>query len=335
MKVFICAKPNFGNDTYRNVIGKAKFHLNKFIDMYKNKYDICFVKDYDLHIEGIPLISKDEVLNTKERAAIIWSEQSLIFDVPKNIYGIVLSYYSYGTSDTKYINVVDSNLRKHNIDAHVLNVESEEFLYPYFHARAIGDLQIDNIFYLNDFPQFDIVYFPNFAGNWCTLQNANLKKESRVVYNVLRKYADKYSVITCPHPESIRSPKVLNSFKFVNMHFDMKNDTLIKNAKVIINSCKSFIGLSCFFNKPLIFLKESCRFDLLPPLDAFVQVASYSIDPITEESLTTAIECALHNDTKCEVRSAMSSIIKHIMYDSTKPSPTERLEKIIEEGVNA
>lgn len=323
MKVFICCKEK-SNHT-------KTFPLDKLIDMFKHKYEFIMVKGYDGSRPDLPRIEKRDLLKIKEKCVIIFTEIWDVFSVPSNIYSICLSYYSPSVACKSIDEQHQILIRNHKINAYCVNFTHKSY-HPHVNEKCIGDIHIDNCLHMSNLPTYDIVYFPNFIGiQTDKLRNLNYEIEFNVVYNVLQRYKDKYSVITLPHPHHA-SLYSTHGAKFVNPHFGLRNIDFIPNAKVIINSCKSFIGVSMVFNKPLIHLQESLTTTdatYLPIIEEFVKEGSYLITHLTEQSLEEALDHALNNDIKREVRTAIHEKYAKEIYSPDEESPTERLEKII------
>ena len=307
------------------------FYLDTFIQKYGNKYDI-----YIIQLNGIPdsflpnikRISIEDFFNVKDRAVVIFQGIWDSFRVPSNMKSLVLSYYSAGaiypylTNQHRYLTITNG------IDTYLCNYVNHNYDLTEVGEKCIGDIQIESILNTKNLPEYDIVYFPNFIANQASA-NHNWKREYEIVYNVLSKYSSKYKVITLPHP-AYRENYIINGIKWVNGHFNLKNDLYIPKAKVIINSCKSFIGLSMFFNRPLIHFSESYQENQKynPLVEEYVNKWSYKITNLTEDALTKAIEEAL-KDTKEEERKLANEKYCKEMFSYDAKSPTDRLEEII------
>ena len=162
-----------------------------------------------------------------------------------------------------------------------------------------------------------------------TLTNCHLYKETKIIYNILQKYANKYSIITLPHPSEKRG-YFMNGFEFINPKFNNNNIEFIPNAKVIINSCKSFAGVCLTLNKPLIHIAAHSPITFLPCIEDFVKKGSYYLTEFNEKTFEEALISAL-NDEKKEIRNEIVAKYRKEIYDENVESPTEKLKNIIDE----
>lgn len=320
----------------------SQFPLDKFIDLYKSYYNICFLQGFKPNkYKDYKEIPKEFLIQTKKTDNIIiltirWHIlETFTFLFKFNI--ILLTYFSpCNLEENWYIIKMRDYFTKIPKLHLCLNLLKYDY-YGYYnkYKYLIGDIHIDNLLYKQNLPKYDIVYFPNFFMThhayvkMNTLTNCHLYKETEIIYNILQKYANKYSIITLPHPSEKRG-YFMNGFKFINPKFNNNNIEFIPNAKVIINSCKSFAGVCLTLNKPLIHIAAHSPITFLPCIEDFVKKGSYYLTEFNEKTFEEALISAL-NDEKKEIRNEIvDKYIKEI-YDENIESPTEKLKNIIDE----
>lgn len=319
----------------------SQFPLDKFINLYKSCYNICFLHGFKPNrYPNYKEIPKEFLIQTKNTNNIIilvvrWHIlKSFTFLFKFNI--ILLTYFSpcnieenwYLITMREYFNKIPKlhlclNLLKHDY-------------YGYYNKfkYLIGDIHIDNLLYKQNLPEYDIVYYPNFNMTYHaydkqnTLTNCHLYKETEIIYDILQKYKNKYSIITLPHPSEKQS-YFTNGLKFINPKFNHNNIEFIPKAKVIINSCKSFAGVCMTLNKPLIHIADHSPITFLSCIDEFIKKGSYYLTEFNEKTFEQALMSAL-NDEKKEIRNEIVDKYRVEIYDENMESPTEKLKKIID-----
>ena len=300
------------------------FFINEFKPIkYKNFPSIPY---------QLLLMLPDVIINKSIILQTVWYEHKL----PEKFKTICLCYYSPSNNDNKdYHDRLIKKMSQKNI-YYLLNFTHKDYYnYPFNNKYLIGDIHIDNLLYMKNLPKVDIVYFPNYAvqchengNNQNVLANNSMYVESKIIYNVLQKYKNKYSIITLPHCNNI-THYYLNGFKFINPKFNNNNIEFIPNAKVIINSCKSFAGVCMTLNKPLIHIAANSPITFLPCIEDFVKKGSYYLENFNEDTFEEALISAL-NDEKYEIGNEIDNKYKKEIYDENIESPTEKLKKIID-----
>lgn len=335
------------------------FALDKFIDLYGDYFDICFIKQYTptKFLEKYPSISLESLIylndNIKKKSCILTTKWMEIPNIP-GILGIYLSYFSPFNKPLYYTSNIEYKLNDEgccflmnftNTDYYQLNITNK---------YLIGDIHIDNLLYKKrnfktNFPKYDIVYFPNYISsghqpaltgkpNEDNIQNTYYQnelenyytyKESRIINNVLKKYSNKYSIVTLPHP-AYHHKVLLNGIEYINPVFNKNNIEFLLNAKIVINSCKSFAGVCLTLNKPLIHLGCHLKTTVLPIFEDFLNIGSYNItEELTEENFEKCLIQAL-NDEKKELREQLVNKYAKEIYDPELESPTEKIKNIID-----
>lgn len=321
--------------------------MEKFIDLYNNEFDICFIQEYTpiKYLKKYDIISLETLINLKEdikkQSCILITQWYSVKKIP-GILEIALCYFSSFNQAPHYMVVMENFLNNLNRIV-LLNFTNTDYYNLNTTKYLIGDIHIDNLLYKKNIlkknlPRYDIVYFPNYAYNEHAIQlekhitdenqNRNLYKETSIINNVLKRYSKKYSIITLPHPNGVVSD-VLNGFEFINPVYFRNGIDFIPNAKVIINSCKSFAGVCLTLNKSLIHLGCHLKTTVLPIFEDFLNIGSYNItDELTEEIFEDTLKRAL-NDEKREIRQQFVDKYAKEIYDENLKSPTEKIRDII------
>ena len=335
------------------------FALDKFIDLYGVYFDIYFIKQYTptKFLGKYPTISLETIIyldiDIKKKSCILVTKWMEIHNIP-GILEIYLSYFSPFNKTFYYMSNIENKFNDTgcfflmnftNTDYYNLNITNK---------YLIGDIHIDNLLYKEknlkiDFPKYDIIYFPNYISsghqiaitnkpNENNTQNAYYQnelenyytyKESHIINNVLKKYSNKYSIVTLPHP-AYHHKVLLNGIEYINPVFNKNNIEFLLNAKLIINSCKSFAGVCLTLNKPLIHLGCHLKTTVLPLFEDFLNIGSYNItEELTEENFEKCLIQAL-NDEKKELREQFVNKYAKEIYDPELESPTEKVKNIID-----
>lgn len=305
------------------------FSLNKFLNICPNYYHIKFnVNTTEKYItmdgKKYETISNDEMKKINEKTIVLvqcYYRTRIINN--KNLKYITLQYFipsiisNYNPQNWLYKNTIS-----------LINFTKKNNFYT---GIPIGSIQVDNLLYKKNLPKYDIVYFPNYptkSHSDIELSNLKLLKETSIINKILKKYQNKYSIVTLPHPGIFICNRGRNSNEYINPKFNFNNEEYIKNAKVIINSCKSFISLSMCLNKTIIHIKDSLLPNLLPNMDEYVKKGNYYIPNLTEENFELCLKCALAGIKEEEKNYYYNKHIKEF-YDVNEKSPTEKLIDII------
>lgn len=337
-KIFIAGRPGGIENS---------FALDKFIDLYNKCFDICFIKEYTpmKFLEKYPTISLKTIayLNggIKKKSCMLITVWGSIPKIP-GVLSITLSYFSPFNNAEHYKCMIERGLSIHK---HIFLMNFTKIDYYNWNINnkyLIGDIHIDNLLYKKvlkyDFPKYDIVYFPNYICYGHTTvdmykrndnQSECTYKESSIINKVLKKYLNKYSVVTLPHPYTDHN-MLLNGIEYINPMYNKNNIEFIPNAKVIINSCKSFAGVCLTLNKPLIHLGCHLKTTVLPIFEDFLNIGSYNItEELTEENFEKCLIQAL-NDEKKELREQFVNKYAKEIYDPELESPTDKVKNIID-----
>lgn len=326
------------------------FALDKFIDLYNKHFELCFIKDYipTKYLNKYPVISLEALIclndKIKKKSCMLIMEWWSIPNIP-GILGVYLSYFSPFNSSDHYKYNIENKLNDDGI-VFLMNFTKTDYYNWNVNKRLIGDIHIDNLLYKKEvlklnFPKYDIVYFPNYIYINHVLnnitktykhdenQNTCLYKESSIIIKVLKKYSNKYSIITLPHPLTDHN-YLLNGIEYINPVYNKNNIEFLLNAKVIINSCKSFAGVCLTLNKPLIHLGTHLNTTVLPLFEDFLNIGSYNItEELTEENFEKCLIQAL-NDEKKELREQFVNKYAKEIYEPELESPTEKVKNIID-----